>query len=383
MQAGSHSSFLIPFSLLIAYPFRRMAVKLESSSDSPAQTRPDGERSDAIEVLGVTKIFPARFPRVKRLLHFKTKPEVVALREVTLSVRAGEIFGLIGRNGAGKTTLLKIISALILPTSGTVRVVGYDVQRESERARAAIGLVTADERSFYWRLTGQQNLMFFARLYGMSDRAARRRIEYLLELLDLQELAPRRFHEYSTGNRQRLAVVRALLTDPPVLLLDEPTRSLDPIVARELRALIRERVSREAGKTVLLTTHNLAEIEELSDRVAVIKQGVIQACGTPAEMIAAYGGRQQVRLQARFNDEAMPTDEAALRALLPAAEDLGARRLADGAFELSFTRTINDELLDQALAGLQCRGAKILACHTSQGSLHDVLESFELREDEG
>jgi ABC-2 type transport system ATP-binding protein len=358
--------------------FSVMAVKFESPQSKRAQSQQEGEFGSAIEILGVTKLFPARFTRSRRALRLKTKPDVVALKDVTLDVRAGEIFGLIGRNGAGKTTLMKIIATLIMPTSGTVRVVGYDAQRESEQARAMIGLVTAEERSFYWRLTGWQNLIFFARLHGMRDGEARRRIEFLLELFDIKDLAKRRFHEYSTGNRQRLAVVRAMLTDPPVLLLDEPTRSLDPIVARELRALIRERVSREAGKTVLLTTHNLAEIEELSDRVAIIKQGVIQACGTAEEMIAAYGSRQQVCLQTRLSDHAALIDEAQLRLLLPAANDLTVRRLADDSFEVSFTHSANDELLNDTLAALQRNGAKILACRTSQGSLHDVLESFEL-----
>jgi ABC-2 type transport system ATP-binding protein len=227
-------------------------------------------------------------------------------------------------------------------------------------------------------LTGWQNLNFFARLHGLADGEARQRIEYLLELLDLKELAQRRFQEYSTGNRQRLAVVRALLTDPPVLLLDEPTRSLDPIVACQLRTLIRERVNREAGKTVLLATHNLAEVEELSDRLAVIKQGVIQATGTPEEMIAAHSRTQQVRLQVRSSDGHAQIDETAIRSALPVLHDFAVRRLADGSFEISFARAIDDSLLDEVLAAVQRQKAQIAACHTSQGSLHDVLESFEL-----
>src|SRR6266850_2839493 len=170
--------------------------------------------------LSTLQTYPVPFLRLKKLLRRKFKPPVEALRDVSFNIRAGEIFGLIGPNGAGKTTLTKIIATLIQPTEGSATVNGHDTVRDDERVRRNVGLAGAEERSFYWRLTAEQNLLFFARLHGLSARSARDRISELLALLDLQDLARRRFAELSTGNKQRLSVARALLANPPVLLLD-------------------------------------------------------------------------------------------------------------------------------------------------------------------
>ncbi len=154
-----------------------------------------------------------------------------------LKLNEGEIFGLIGRNGAGKTTLTKIIATLVQPTDGKVSVQNFDSVKDEVKVRSLIGLATAEERSFYWRLTAEQNLLFFARLYGLKDAAAKQRIAEIFEQLDLKDLAKRRFSELSTGNKQRLAIARAILPKPPILLLDEPTRSLDPLAAQAICAI--------------------------------------------------------------------------------------------------------------------------------------------------
>src|SRR5688572_31105994 len=154
---------------------------------------------------------------------------------------------------------------------------GDDSVLNDEQVRREIGLATAEERSFYWRLTAEQNLMFFARLHGLSDRTAKQRIRELFAKLELEEVARRRFGEMSTGNKQRLAVARAMLSSPPVLLLDEPTRSLDPLAAARMRALIKSLAKDDMRVTVLLTSHNLAEVEELCERVAIISKGSIRA----------------------------------------------------------------------------------------------------------
>src|SRR5438876_4943906 len=253
------------------------------------------DRSITVSIDHLSKTYPVPFLRLKKFFRRKFKPPVEALRDVSFQIREGEIFGLIGPNGAGKTTLTKIIATLIQPTSGEVAVRGNDTVRDDAQVRRDIGLASAEERSFYWRLTAEQNLLFFARLYGLSSTEAKRRIKTLFEMFELEELARRRFAELSTGNKQRLAVARALLAKPPVLLLDEPTRSLDPIAAARLRSTISS-LARDGDSrvTIFLTSHNLAEVEELCDRVAIISKGEIRALDTPRNLRTMHTQDEQV-----------------------------------------------------------------------------------------
>ncbi|MFQ5932647.1 MAG: ABC transporter ATP-binding protein [Nitrospiraceae bacterium] len=240
--------------------------------------------SDPIIVVSqLTKIFHPLQLRLRSLRPVRRQPPVCALRGLDLTVGRGEILGLLGTNGAGKTTLLKVLATLILPTAGRVTVEGYDVAHDANRVKAMIGLGTSEERSFYWRLTGRQNLEFFAAFQGLSSHAARDRIEQLREQLGL-EVLDRQFAVYSTGMRHRLAIARALLRQPQILLLDEPTRSLDPLAAGALRHLIRDTLVAQMGCTVVLATHNLGEAEEMCDRVAVLHEGRLAGCGTVAEL---------------------------------------------------------------------------------------------------
>ena len=172
------------------------------------------KRPLALSIDHISKTYPVPFLRLKKALRRKFKQPVEAVRDVSLDVPEGEIFGLIGPNGAGKTTLTKIIATLIQPTSGQVTVKGYDSVRDDEDVRRNVGLAGAEERSFYWRLTAEQNLLFFARLHGLSNALAKKRIGELLAQLQLDELARRRFAELSTGNKQRLSVARAMLANP-------------------------------------------------------------------------------------------------------------------------------------------------------------------------
>jgi ABC-2 type transport system ATP-binding protein len=209
-----------------------------------------------------------------------TAGPLVAVDEVTFSVPPGEIFGLLGPNGAGKTTTIKMISTLLRPTSGTVKVAGIDVRSHPTRALRHIGTVLTGERSVYWRLSGRENLLYFAALYGLPAKLARQRTDELLERFALTKRAHENVERYSTGMRQRICLAKALLAAPDLLILDEPTAGLDPQSARNLREIIAG--IRDEGRTVLLTTHYMEEADHLCDRVAIIDHGRIIALDSPA-----------------------------------------------------------------------------------------------------
>jgi ABC-2 type transport system ATP-binding protein len=208
--------------------------------------------------------------------------EIEAVRGVSFEIEKGELFGLLGPNGAGKTTTIKMLITLLIPTSGSARVLGHDVVKDAREVRKRIGYVFGGERGVYERLSGYDNLRYFAELYGVPAKIQKQRIEDLLELVGLKGREQERAEGYSRGMKQRLHVARGLLHDPEVLFLDEPTIGLDPVGARELRATIASLT--DAGKTILLTTHYMFEADALCDRIAVISQGEIVATGTPGQL---------------------------------------------------------------------------------------------------
>jgi ABC-2 type transport system ATP-binding protein len=208
--------------------------------------------------------------------------EIEAVKGVSFEIEKGELFGLLGPNGAGKTTTIKMLITLLIPTSGSARVLGHDVVKEAREVRKRIGYVFGGERGVYERLSGYDNLRYFAELYGVPAKIQKQRIEELLELVGLKGREQERAEGYSRGMKQRLHVARGLLHDPEVLFLDEPTIGLDPVGARELRATIASLT--DAGKTILLTTHYMFEADALCDRIAVISQGEIVATGTPGQL---------------------------------------------------------------------------------------------------
>jgi len=208
--------------------------------------------------------------------------EIEAVKGVSFEIEKGELFGLLGPNGAGKTTTIKMLITLLIPTSGSARVLGHDVVKDAREVRKRIGYVFGGERGVYERLSGYDNLRYFAELYGVPAKIQKARIEELLELVGLKGREQERAEGYSRGMKQRLHVARGLLHDPEVLFLDEPTIGLDPVGARELRATIASLT--DAGKTILLTTHYMFEADALCDRIAVISQGEIVAEGTPGQL---------------------------------------------------------------------------------------------------
>ncbi|GAA3394049.1 ABC transporter ATP-binding protein [Streptomyces roseoviridis] len=224
------------------------------------------------------------------------RTETEAVRAVTFDVAPGELFGLLGPNGAGKTTTIKMLNTLLLPTSGTARVFGHDVARDPVAVRKRIGYVFGGDRGLYDRLSALDNLRYFAELYGVEARAQRRRITELLDLVGLAGRERERVEGYSRGMRQRLHIARGLLHRPDVLFLDEPSVGVDPVAARDLRRTVADLAA--AGTTVLLTTHYMAEADELCDRVAVVTGGRIRALGTPESLKSRVGERAVLEIEA-------------------------------------------------------------------------------------
>jgi ABC-2 type transport system ATP-binding protein len=221
--------------------------------------------------------------------------EVQAVRGVSFEVADGELFGLLGPNGAGKTTTIKMLITLLIPTSGSASVLGYDVVRDAREVRKRIGYVFGGDRGLYERLSALDNLRYFAELYAVPPAEQKRRIAELLDLVGLAGREKERVEGYSRGMRQRLHIARGLLHDPAVVFLDEPTIGVDPVGARELRRTIAGLT--EAGKTVLLTTHYMFEADDLCDRMAVIAKGEIVAEGTPQDLKAIVADQTVIEIE--------------------------------------------------------------------------------------
>jgi len=256
---------------------------------------------------GLTKVFDKKH-RSRRLSLGKPhrhrlgrKELVMAVDKVDLEISPGTVFGLLGPNGAGKTTLIKLLSTLIIPSSGSAIVNGYDIRTQEKRVRASIGLGLGGERSFYWRLTGRQNLEFFGTMQGLTGKKLEERIEEVMVKLDLIEVQDTPFMEYSSGMKRKLDIARALLTDPPIFLFDELTSSIDPAAAVKIRELIQQ--LKEQGKTILLVTHNLVEAKQLCDIIGIMKHGRLIAVGSVSSLRGLIKGcKIRIRLDGRGDD---------------------------------------------------------------------------------
>jgi ABC-2 type transport system ATP-binding protein len=236
---------------------------------------------NAIEVTGLHRGYAVR-----------GSPEVLALRGIDLTVGAGQVHALLGPNGAGKTTLCKILSTVLLPTSGTATVLGHDVVRDADRVKHSVGIVFGGDRGLYGRLTARQNLRFWAALYGLRAKALRTRVDLLLQRVGLTERAEDRVENFSRGMKQRLHLARGMVADPPVLILDEPTLGMDPVAAQDFRALVGQ--LRAEGRTLLLTTHDMAEAAALCDRVTLIDGGRVLMSQAPAQVGALISRYERV-----------------------------------------------------------------------------------------
>src|SRR5512147_1758892 len=229
---------------------------------------------NAIEVSHLRRTFKSSIGVIRR-----TTKEIVAVDDTSFEIQEGELFGLLGPNGAGKTTTVKMLTTLLIPTAGTASVKGFDVVARAEEVRKRIGFIFGGERGLYWRLSGVDNLRYFASLYSLDPDFTKKRIPYLLEMVGLGDRGDEKVQGYSRGMKQRLQVARTLLHDPAILFLDEPTIGLDPVGARDFRNVILNLQSEQ--KTILLTTHYMFEADALCDRIGVINHGTIIALDTP------------------------------------------------------------------------------------------------------
>lgn len=241
----------------------------------------------ALSLENVEKYFPPAASGWRAFLNPVSRLSVPALRGVSFDVREGEVLALVGANGAGKSTLLRVLTTLLLPTRGRALVRGFDTASEPSKVRLQIGYHTGGDSCFYARLSARENLLLFAGLNNLAGREATRRVNELAGFFDLGELLDRQVRTLSTGNVHRLGLARAMLHRPSVLILDEPTRSLDPLAASEFRRFIRQEIIRAHGSTLIFASHSLAEVEQLAGRVAVLERGRVLACDSPAGIKAA------------------------------------------------------------------------------------------------
>jgi ABC-2 type transport system ATP-binding protein len=295
-----------------------------------------------------------------------------AVDGIDLDVARGEIFGVLGPNGAGKTTTMKMLATLLEPTSGSARILGLDVVTQAREVRRRMGAVLADGRSLYWKLTARENLEYFAALYHVPSSDTRARIDAALRAVNLEDRADDYVERYSTGMRQRLVLARALLPDPELLMLDEPTVGLDPQSALDLRDRVRELQDR--GRTVLLTTHYMEEADQLCDRVAIVDHGRIVALDAPARLKQTVGATEVVRL------EIAPADGGMLNGTLfsrlgRAGQIVQEERDAEGRLSLTVHCRSARDFVPAAFDAARAEGARIDHVEVVPVTLEDVFIS--------
>ncbi|QAA77405.1 MAG: hypothetical protein BIP78_1641 [Candidatus Bipolaricaulis sibiricus] len=279
--------------------------------------------------------------------------EIEALRGIDLTIARGEFVGLLGRNGAGKTTLLKIVATLLLPSRGEVEVDGIDALREPAKVRRKLGVVLAGERTLYWKLTAMENLLLFGGLYDIPRRVARARAEELLEFVGLSGFSDVSVEKFSSGMRKRLAIARALMHRPPILILDEPTTGLDPHGVEEVWEVLR--ALRDEGTTVLMATHNMLEAERLPTRLIIIEEGELLADGTPDEIKARSGTQRTAVLT--------------LGSRPKVDEGLHVHELGDGSFSLAAPV----DRLPAFLAQIQAEGVHLVNVEIVESGLWEAF----------
>jgi ABC-2 type transport system ATP-binding protein len=344
-------------------------MRATNRPDAGARLHTDsGTAAPVLEVRSVSKHYRHQ-GFVSRLFHRAAHQPQDALCDVSLEVWPGEIVGLLGPNGAGKTTLLKVISTLVYPSSGAVRICGRSVWRDPIGARRRIGLVSSDERSFYWRLSGRRNLEFFAALYCVPRNSVNSRVNSMLAALGLASAADRPFAEYSSGMKQKMAIARGLLGDPALILYDEPTRALDPLSSRNIREWILENRRRSPHTGHVIATNQMDEAEQMCDRLVILNRGRIVCSGTQAEIRQRFQRHAIHRITCRHarTTQAIPAEPAA--GLL----SVSSREVEPGITQFTAETSLGGPGLTRVLEALIAQGVEVTSCVTGQLPLEDIL----------
>ena len=291
---------------------------------------------------------------------------VVALDGVDLQVNEGEVFGLLGPNGAGKTTFIRILSTLLLPTSGYATIAGYDVAKEPEKIRPIINMASGAERAGYEFISARGNLWFFSQLYGISTEDFKRRVASLSSQLELDRYIDKKVYELSTGYRQRMTIARAFINDPRVVFMDEPTIALDVMTARRIREFLAHE-AKESKRTIFLATHNMAETEAICNRVAIIDKGKILVCESPENLKRNYGRPAYVM-------ELSPAPNS-LDTFTSVPHVKGVTSTLDEERGVATVRVVveEDEAIDQITKTLAASGIKLLSSWRQEPTLEEVF----------
>ncbi len=347
----SHVGFAVPADSALQSPATGSVTPVAASA-----TMPDL----AIDVRAIRRVYSSK------------KAPIVALDGIDLEVPPGEFFGLLGPNGAGKTTLIKILTTLLLPSSGSARVFGFDVEHDTRKIRRIMNMVAGGEQSGYGILTVREQLWMFTQFYGLPGADGWRRVDELIEAVGLQEQRVQRVSTLSTGQRQKMNLARGLLNDPWILFLDEPTLGLDVAAARSLRELIVDWQKAVPGRTILFTTHYMAEADELCDRIAIVDHGRILAIGSPDEL------KRRVQRESIFRIELDRLDGGA-HALARVPGVVSASAAAANESDTDRQSVVMNLVLedDGALGGvveaLARKGSHILGLRKSEPTLEDVF----------
>jgi len=318
----------------------------------------------AVETINLTKIFKGEKEEGERRT-------IRAVDNANIKVKPSEFFGLLGPNGAGKTTLIKMLCTIILPTEGTAKINGYDILEEPEKVRSIFGWFHGETggRSLYWRLNAEDNLRFYAYLQNVPKGVAERRIDALLDFFELTKERRKLVKEFSTGMKVRVMLARALLHNPPILFMDEPTIGLDTLSAVETRKLLKA-LSSELGKTIIFTSHNMYEVEQLCERVAIMRNGKIIADSPPSEL------REMIRdvraIEVEIRNFANPEEVVQRLADMPIVKKVIERRT--NADDLVIRLQVEDEYeaIPLVTERLHSYGVKISSIRQAEPTFEDI-----------